>query len=1108
MQKICHWRMGDAYTRHRLTKILRVMRWTAFLLTLLLVHTYAVGSAQNVSWSGTGAKLKQVFSAVEKQTGYVFFANERFFDKTLPVTFKAENMPVFEFLNTVLKDQPLDYVVQGKTIILSWKQRPAEQPVVPAREARQPLDTFTLRGRVTDETGHPVASVSVVIPGTSFGTLTRGDGTYVLRNAYREGEVAFSYVGYETVRTQVKGRETINIQLKQSVSTLETVVIGYGTTTRTRNTGSISSISAEEIAKQPIANPLNALQGRVAGALVTQSNGLPGSRVTIVVRGINTLDPTGAGAQPLYIVDGVPFNIQDGAIPVNNDVNARGGSYAAQGGISPFSIINPSEIERIDVLKDADATAIYGTRGANGVVLITTKKGKAGKTKFDVNVYRGAGKVGHFIPMMNNQQYRQMRYEAFANDGITPTAANAPDLLVWDSTKTTDWQSKYLGGTANTTDAQATVSGGDGRNRFLLNAGYHKETTVFPGGFDDYRVSARLNADHSSQDQKFNAAVAVNYSFGESNLLRQDLSSRYILPPNFPLYDDNGNLVWVGNFPNPETYLLQKYFGKTSNLMVNSVLRYTVIPGLDIKTSFGFNSISLDQNTRMPAISKSPLGGTPTNSALFDNFDQRSWILEPQVTYSRNIAKGRLLALLGSTFQHSLNTSFSMTADNYSTAALLGSLAGAGSYGTPGTSHTQYRYNSVFGRVTYDWDSRYIFNAVLRRDGSSRFGASNRFGDFWSVGAAWVFSNEHFLNAQHWLNFGKLRASYGVTGNDQIGDYLYRTLYTPQTPYENGAAVAPNRIDNPTLQWQTTYKMEFGLDLGFLQDRLQLTANYYRNRTPNQLGFLSMASQAGFNSYSANFDALIQNTGVEFELNTVNVRTKAFRWSSSFNLTIPRTKVVRASKSYFYYNANAIGQQLSYLLRFRYAGVDPGTGRPMYRDMGKDSLTFTPNFSTDRAVVGYTAPKAYGGLNNTFTYRNFDLSFFLQYTFQDGTLLPTSSPGALSNGNMPVHWLDRWQQPGDPTNVPRYSSATTIYSGYSSSDAVFGNTSFLRLRNVNISYKLPEAWAHRIRMDNLRVYLQGQNLGWISKQKYVYDPETGLNMPPLRVITAGINVSL
>ncbi|MCK7557272.1 SusC/RagA family TonB-linked outer membrane protein [Chitinophaga sedimenti] len=996
-------------------------------------------------------------------------------------------------------------MVQGKTIILSWKKLLPATAVV---EAAPVADSFIVRGKVVDESGRPVPSVSVVLPGTPFGTLTEGDGTYVLRNAEKISEVVFSYVGYETVRERLNGRQRLNITLKQSASGLgETVVIGYGTTTKTRNTGSISSVSAEEIAKQPIANPLNALQGRVAGALVTQSNGLPGSRVTIVVRGLNTLDATGAGSQPLYIVDGIPFMIQDGQTPVTNDLNGRG-AYGAAGGVSPFSIINPAEIERIDILKDADATAIYGTRGANGVVLITTKKGKAGKTKVDVNVYRGAGTVGHFIPMMNNRQYRDMRYEGFRNDGIVPTAANAPDLLVWDSTKTNDWQRKYLGGTANTTDAQVTVSGGDSRTRVLMNAGYHKETTVFPGDYDDYRISARTNIDHNSLDQKFNANISANYSYGVSDMPTQDFSTIYNFPANLPLYDSTGKLAWVGNFRNPESYRLQKYIAKTHNLMANAMLRYTIFRGLDIKTSFGYNNITMDQNMQLPALSKSPLSGVPTNSAQFTNLAQRSYILEPQITYNGNIGKGRLSALLGSTFQHSLNTSLRQDADNYSTPLLLGALAGAGTYGTPATSYTLYRYTSVFGRATYDWDSRYILNAVVRRDGSSRFGPDRRFGNFWSFGAAWVFSGEEFSKSLPWLSFGKLRASYGLTGNDQIGDYLYRTLYTASNSYQNGAAVSPNRINNPTLQWQNTYKTEVGLELGFLRNNIQVTANYYHNRTPNQLGFLTMATQAGFNSYSANFDALIQNTGFELELNTVNIRTEKFRWTTAFNITVPRTKVVRASKSYFFYNDKAIGQQLSYAMRFKYMGVDPQTGRPLYADMTKDSLTFTPNFSADRHVAGYTAPKAYGGLNNTFSYQHFDLSFFLHFSFQDGNVLPTAAPGALASGNVPTYWLDRWQQAGDKTSVPRYSSATTIYSSWSSSDAIFGNTSFLRLRNVNVGYRLPSEWAKKIKTDNLRVYLQGQNLAWISKQKYVYDPETGTSMPPLRVITVGLNVTL
>lgn len=1093
--------LRDRAGQRRLFRRPRLLTVSFLLVFLFLTLT---ASAQNITLNVKSARLEKVLQEIEKQSNYSFIYSQTLIRQAQVVNLEVKNEKIENVLKQLFQNQPFTYSVSGRFIAIRQKENRPD-----ARSNNQ-VNGITIQGKVTDEKGNPVPAVSVVVPGTPFGTVTSPNGEYTLASVPGVAEIVFSYIGYETQRFRIAGRERIDVVLKGGIAALnETIVIGYGTTTKVRNTGSISSITSEEISKQPVANPLNALQGRVAGALVTQANGLPGSRVTIVVRGLNTLDATGAGSQPLYIVDGVPFNIQDGQTPVTNDVNGRGNILAANGGISPFSIINPAEIERIDILKDADATAIYGTRGANGVVLITTKKGRAGKTRLDVNVYRGAGKVGHFIPMMNTAQYLQMRKEAYANDGITPTTANAPDLFLWDQTSNTNWQKKYLGGTANATDAQATVSGGDQRTRFLLNAGYHKETTVFPGDFGDYRISTRMNAEHSSLNKKFNASVSVNYSYGQSNLLRQDMSTLYNLPPNMPLYNANGSLAWNGNFTNPESYLLVKYIGKTNNLMTNTVLRYTILPGLDIKTSFGYNSISLNQNFQFPATSKSPLSGTPTNSASFQMLEQKGYIAEPQLTYNTNISRGRLSALLGGTFQHSLNTSLNMIADNYSTPALLGTLAGAGTYGTPSISYTLYRYNSLFGRLTYDWDSRYVFNAVLRRDGSSRFGPNNRFGNFWSLGAGWVFSNESFAKSLPWLSFGKLRSSYGITGNDQIGDYLYRNLYTSSAAYQGGAALSPSRVENPSLQWQTTYKLEFGLELGFFRNAVQMTTNYYRNRTPNQLGFLTMASQAGFNSYSANFDALIQNTGFELELNTINIRRKDFKWSSSFNMTIPRTKVVSASKSYFFYNANAMGQQLSYVMRYQYRGVDPATGKPMYHNIAKDSLTFTPNFNTDRAVAGYTAPKAYGGLNNVITFKGFDLSFFFQYTIQDAAnVLPGNAPGVLSNGNQPTFWLDRWQKPGDITTVPRYSSASTIYSAYSGSDAIFGNASLLRLRNVNLSYAFPKQIAERLKTDNLRVYLQGQNLWWTSKQKYVYDPETGTAMPPLRVITAGINVTL
>lgn len=1110
-----HWpRIGN------FKKILLLMKLTIVLLLATCLLANARGYSQSITLSEHNVSLQRIFKAVGDQTGYNFFYRDEWLDKSKRVSIKVTNASLEQVMLQCLQGEPLTYSVVGNTVVIKQKTKPDE----PKNENLTEAQTIEIRGTVTDDQGRPIQSVSVVVPGTPLGSVTDARGEYSIKNAPENADLLFSYIGYENQRVHIGNRRVINAILKQEIKQLdETVVIGYGTTSKRKNTGSVSTITAEEIAKQPVANPLNALQGRVAGALVTQANGLPGSRVTIQIRGVNSIDQTGAGIQPLFIVDGVPFNIYNNSTPVTNDLNSQG-QFAAAGGLSPFNLINPADIESISVLKDADATAIYGTRGANGVVLITTKKGKAGKTKPDVNVYQGAGRVGHYIPMMNTQQYLQMRKEAFANDGVTATAGNAPDLLLWDQNAYTDWQKKYLGGTANVTDAQTTVSGGDARTRFLLNAGYHRETPVFPGDYQDQRVATRLNVDHNSLDRKFNANVSLGYTFENTNLLSQDLSTLYNLPPNMPLYNPDGSLYWLSTtFTNPDSYLFVNYLGKTHNLIANSTLRYTILPGLDLKTSFGFTSISLDQNTQNPSVSKNPNAGPLTNTATFANVDQRSYILEPQATYTRNISKGKLSALLGGTFQHSLNTALRFAGSGYPTATLLGSITGAGvvggsittstgqATGVPGYNYALYRYNSVFGRLTYDRESKYLLNAVVRRDGSTRFGPGKRFGTFWSLGAGWVFTKENFAAALPFLSFGKLRGSYGLTGNDQIPDYQYRAFFVSSGTYQNNTALAPNRIDNPLLHWQNTYKLEFGLDLAFLKERIQLTTNYYRNRTPDQLGFLQLSAQAGFNSYASNFDALIQNTGLEFELNTSNVVKKNFRWSTSFNVTVPRTKLISASPTYFFYNQSVLGKPLSAVFRFAYRGVDPATGNPLYKNLTADTsirIPQTPNFSTDRSVIGFSAPEFYGGINNVIAYKALEFSFFFHFQKQEGNIFPSTAPGVLSNGNQPTFWLARWTKPGEATNLPRYTTSTTVYSAYASSNAIWGDASFLRLRTVNLSYSLPKRVTGKLRLDNARIYLQAQNLWWTSKNKYVYDPETGTAMPPLRVITAGVNVSL
>jgi TonB-dependent starch-binding outer membrane protein SusC len=393
-----------------------------------------------------------------------------------------------------------------------------------------------------------------------------------------------------------------------------TVIKGYYTTTKRFNTGNVSSVNSEIISKQPIANPLSALQGMVPGVLVTNTNGLPGSEIQIQIRGQNSI---AAGNNPLYIIDGVPFT----STPLNNALLETQG---ANGQISPMNSINPSDIESIEVLKDADATSIYGSRGANGVVLITTKKGKSGKTEIDLNVYSGRSKITRFLDVLNTEEYLTIRKEAYSNDGGTPTITTAPDLLLWDSNVSINWQKIFLGETAKINDCQISISGGSAETKFLFSSNYRKETTIYPGDFHFNRGGIHFNFDHTAKNKKLFFSFSGNYICDKNILPYSSLIGNvniFNLPPNFPLYDPMGNLNWQLNKNNPIGLLKQVTKNSTNNLIGNMIIRYTIFPGLNFKTSLGYNKIQLEQVITFPRSSQNPSVNPTSNTRFANNTD-------------------------------------------------------------------------------------------------------------------------------------------------------------------------------------------------------------------------------------------------------------------------------------------------------------------------------------------------------------------------------------------------------------------------------------------------------------------------------------------------------
>ncbi|MDR2282891.1 MAG: SusC/RagA family TonB-linked outer membrane protein [Sphingobacterium sp.] len=1063
-------------------------------------------ATKKIALSSSKGTLKAALKELEITSGLTVFYPTEIVDQYKEIRLNIKPRTIGETLDLLLAGTILEYKQTEENIVLSVKQIKKEE-----QELR-------ISGIVQDPDGKPLSGVTILVESKNTGsslnnsTATDRQGHWGLVVSSDNLLIRFQYLGYKTVVKSVKEIQNSGvIVLEMSQDNLdEVVVIGYGTTTKRLNTGSVSSITAKDIEKQTVANPIHALAGRIAGVEMVQNNGLPGSNSTVRIRGVNNLGSYGlSGGLPLFIVDGTPFTNFNTTQPVNDNLN-NNGLTGANGGLSVFSSINPADIERIDVLKDADATAIYGARGANGVILITTKKGKSGKSQFNVNLQQGAAKVGRFVDMLNTQQYLEMRKEAFVNDGVTPTTSNAPDLLLWDQNGYTDWQKEFIGGTANITDAQLNYQGGNDRFRFFTSGAYRNDGTVFKGDMGNTRLSGRMSVSTNSADKRFSSTFSVNYTNENTDLITTDVANVLTLPPNYPLYKDDGQLYWIDGMTNPMSNLLKTYDSSMANFIATGDLKYRIITGLNLKLNVGYTRNNLEQVTKNPLPSQNPFNKT-SHSASFANIKATNYIAEPQLEYTFKKGKGAFLALVGGTFQQNISDGTRLNGTNYTYEAQLSNISAAGDL-TASNAYSEYKYASLFGKVNYDYANKYIVNGTFRRDASSRFGPNRQFANFAALGAAWIFTEEGFLKENlDVLSFGKLRASYGTTGNDQLPNYSYMSLYRNSPIYQKLATLSMSGIANPDLEWETTKKMEFGIDLGFFNDRILLKTAAYWHNSGNLLTYASAPHQTGFNSVNINLDAVVQNKGLEIELNTINVQSENFRWSTDFNISFQKNKMTSFNDKdvSFYGTSFVVGESVPPTFKYRFDGIDPTTGKVLIGDLDGNPNLVSMN---DRYITGVGTPY-YGGMNNSFSYKGLSFDFFLQFNHRRGTTNQINGTRIGSLNNQNVSALDRWRQSGDTGTLFPGASANpggAIYSSYQyfgSSDFFYGNASFLKLRSASLSYTLPQAWNQKIRTSNTRLYVQGQNLLTFAKNKYLLDPESGNATPPLRAIIVGLNVT-
>lgn len=1005
-------------------------------------------------------------------------------------------------------------------------------------------------GRVTSsDDGSVLPGVSIQVKGTTRGTTTDADGNYRV-NASANSRLVFSFIGYTSQEVPVGNRSTVNLVLQADATSLgEVVVTGYGGTVNRREfTGASSKVAGAVIQNQPVGSFDKALAGRAAGVQVTSANGVPGGAIQIRIRGVGSIS---AGSDPLYVVDGVQLNTTNNSTFTSSN---------------PLSFLNPSDIESIEILKDAAAASIYGSQAANGVVLVTTKRGKAGKTQVTLNYYKGISDPIKKLDVLNTQEWIALRTEALTNAGTTP--ANSLTSILSTLRQPTDLGTEGIAAlpTYNWQDAvykqgktdnyELNLNGGTDKTRFFISGSYYTQSANivnvdFKRGTLNTTLTHQINPKLSIDQTLKLSTISARGQFGSPNggsFLGAAAFSSPLILPSIPIYNPDGSYYGTpaqGGIPGIlNQNILQvselNNIGANINQFIGSLaLNYKVTNDLTIRPF-----VSLDYRTIRGRSFSDPrtADGFNVRGRVQDQLNEnRNFLTNVTANYTKTIGgKHDIGVLLGAEYRSDINENLATSIVNVPTPDFKYASAAALPENILGL-WTGYRKGSVFGNVKYNFNDKYDISLIGRLDGSSRFGANNRFGFFPSISGAWLISEEPFLKGGRYVSDLKLRASFGTTGNDQLGSLFGSAnfpgvgLVNPGFDYNGAAGFAPTQLANPDLKWETNQTANLGLDFGFLGNRITGSVDVFQRTSKDLLLPFNLPFTSGYATISRN-SGEVRNRGIELEINTVNVRVGQFQWKSSFNITSienkltklypgivplsnPDSTILLSYTDFYGVGRNAIlGRPLQPNYTTDYAGVNPATGRAMWYDYA-GNITYRPLTPRDQKYFGSELPKFYGGFNNTLVYGGLSLDFLFQFdygrrSFNTQTSFLAENAGRNFNALQDTY-NRRWQKPGDITEIPRAYNANAELNSINnlSGTRTLEDASYLRLKQVTLSYDIPAAFAQRIKASKARIYVQGANLltftNWTS-----YDPEflnfgsgnSGL-VPNSKTYQAGINVT-
>ena len=963
--------------------------------------------------------------------------------------------------------------------------------------------TRTIHGKVTDDKGNPLPNVTITTKGKTHGTATQPDGSYTLTVGAADKVLIFSSIGFGTIETPIGNKTELTISMLSAADKdlQDVVVVGYGTTKKADLTSSIVKVGGDRVANVPFTSIDQTLQGKAAGLQAADFSGQPGANVQVRIRGIGSFL---ASTQPLYVVDGIQINSGD----LQNVVILSSTNVLAN--------LNPDDIESVSVLKDAAATSIYGARGANGVILVTTKHGHSGKTTFNVTAEAGTnhfGKLPSAATPLQSKDWLALYKEGFVNAGKTQGAADTSAALYGDGTVNTPWL-KLVTRTGTQQQYNISAQGGEGKTTFFISGGYFKQQAASIGD-DLTRWTSTMKVDHTSGKLSLSLNLQPSYLLAHGTLSNgsffgNPVMNIFFLRPTQNPYNPDGTLNINTNNAGFSSVYNPLYIVKNNihsdgqfNGIGSAQARYSILDNLKVTSKMGVQYTTLnDYEYDNPYHGD----GKASNGRGFSDYAQYflyDWT--NQADYHFNISKEKNFtadAKVG--YESILSKAFFIqdNAQNFSTPRLDLSI-NASTPTTVNTNASDYSFASVFSNLTLNWNEKYILSANFRRDGSSRFSPTHKYGNFPAVGFSWNITKEDFMQPVSWLNNLKFRASWGSTGNAEIGNYTWlQQLGFGNTPagsslnYNNQPGGGFDVLGNTNLSWEKDNQTDVGIDASLFGSRVNVVIDYYDKQSSKLLFPVPLSQTAGFSTIIENFGSL-SNKGFEFTINATPVLTRDFSWDISLNITHNKNEIGKTPQpvivnGQFYV---AKGNDINTWYMRKWAGVDPNTGNPLwYTDSTRKATTSNYNAAA-RIHEGKSAnPKYYGGLTNTFTYKGISLSADLYYNYGnyvwDQWALYLTDEVSPTYGKYGLN-LQRWQKPGDKTNVPKLVYNSTNFSNSTSTRFLYKGD-YIRLRNVSLGYNLPASLTKQMHLNSLRIYVRATNLFTKTYDKNLtIDPEQG-----------------